>query len=314
MCRVIERGPEGANATSAWDVEAESAGVAEAVLAAARSIRYVAVSVGGVLVTKVAEGRENASAAESDYFEEVLVNPTMLGLAARRGQLGCGGLDYVVVRYGHFFQLVIPAADGHLSVCVEPDANPTELVPAICDAGRTLVTTMRQPPSAAPGSRLAPEPFIAGDRPSAGTRRLLRALYDVSDEVRYVALKTRGRLLLSSRVADPGSSADHSDRYEELLVNPTLLAMAAARGGIDCGGLRFLIVAYPAFFALVLPLPGDHATVSLPRSTDPVGLAPAFEAVLSSEGVRPGRKRLGKPLAEPVAPGQEPGRPAFSRS
>lgn len=260
------------------DVEA-AAGAAEAVLDLGRSIRYVAVKVGDVLITRIARGRENASEAESDLYEELLVNPTMLDLAARRGRLGCGGLDYIVVRYGHFAQLLVPAVRGHVSVCVEPDADPIELVPAIRDAGRAVGTAPPRQAPVAPSPGLAPEPYIAGDGRSTRNVRALRAIYGVSDEIRYVALNSRGRLLLSSRVADPGSAEDRSDRYEELLVNPTLLAIATARGGIDCGGLRFLVVAYPGFFALVVPLPGGHATVSLPRTVDPIALAPAIEAV-----------------------------------
>lgn len=261
-------------------LDADRRGVAEAILAVAPSIRYVAVAVGGQLVTTMAASRANASGAESDCFEELLVNPTILELAARRGALGCGGLDYVVIRYGNFFQLLLAAADGHVSVAVEPGANPIAIAPAICAAGRAIGTAMRQPP-AAPAAQLAPTPLLAGDAPSPEQRALLESLYGVTDDVRYVALRTPGRLLLSSRVDDPATSPDHSDRYEELLVNPTLIAIASARGAIDCGGLRFLVVGYPAFFALVLPMAGGHATVSLPRHADPVALAPAFEAVMA---------------------------------
>jgi hypothetical protein len=33
-------------------------------------------------------------------------------------------LDYVVVRYGNFFQFVVPIEGGHASVAFEPDADP----------------------------------------------------------------------------------------------------------------------------------------------------------------------------------------------
>jgi len=32
-------------------------------------------------------------------------------------------LDYVVVRYGSFFEFVQPLTNGHLSVGIEPDAD-----------------------------------------------------------------------------------------------------------------------------------------------------------------------------------------------
>lgn len=268
------------------DSQSTLAGVAEAVLAAAPSVRYVAVSVDGEQVTKAARGRANASGSESDWYEETLVNPTILGLAERRGAIGCGGLDFVLVRYGHFFQLLVPVAGGHVSVCIEPDAGPIQLVPAVFEAARGIGAAMRPWSSPGAAAALAAEPFIAGDAPAGEDRRLLAALYGVSDEVRYVALRSPGRLLLTSRVGDPASGDDRSDRYEELLVNPTLLAIAGARGAIDCGGLRYLVVGYPAFFALVLPMDAGHATISLPRSGDPAAVAPAFEAVLT--GVSPG--------------------------
>ena len=266
------------------DAQPTLAGVAEALQALSPLVRYVAVSVDGELVTRVAVERANASGAETDWYEEKLVNPTILGLAARRGAIGCGGLDYVLVRYGHFFQLLVTATGGHVSVCIEPDASPIGLVPAVFEAARPVGAAMQPWSAPSTGPSLAAEPFVAGDAPSSQDHRLVAALYGVSDKVRYVALRSPGRLLLTSRVGDPAAGDDRSDRYEELLVNPTLLAIARARGDIDCGGLRYLVVGYPAFFALVLPIDAGHATISLPRSADPVAIAPAFEAVLAGPG------------------------------
>ncbi|HEX6048536.1 MAG TPA: hypothetical protein VFZ21_04685 [Gemmatimonadaceae bacterium] len=33
-----------------------------------------------------------------------------------------------------------------------------------------------------------------------------------------------------------------ADRYEELIVNPTLITLTKQRGDIDCGGLEFLVI------------------------------------------------------------------------
>ena len=55
--------------------------------------------------------------------EELLVNPTLLTLARRRGELECGGVRHVIVGYGNFDQVVIPTGSGHVSVCVERDAD-----------------------------------------------------------------------------------------------------------------------------------------------------------------------------------------------
>ena len=49
----------------------------------------------------------------------------------KRGEIDCGGLDYLVVAYGNFFQLVLPIEGGHVSVAIERSQSPTELVDAI---------------------------------------------------------------------------------------------------------------------------------------------------------------------------------------
>lgn len=76
-------------------------------------------------------GLANASALESDRYEELLVNPTLLTLVGQRGRIDCGGLDFVVIRYGHFFQLVRPLPDGHLSLSIQPDGDPLAVAAAL---------------------------------------------------------------------------------------------------------------------------------------------------------------------------------------
>lgn len=76
---------------------------------------------------------DNASDEESDKYEELLVNPTILKLATQRGNIDCGGLDFVIIRYGHFFQLVIPLDNGHVSVAFEPDGNPLQYIDDILE-------------------------------------------------------------------------------------------------------------------------------------------------------------------------------------
>jgi len=86
-------------------------------------IRYVACGEGQRVETAQRDGIADASDASSDFFEELLVNPTLLTLARQRGELDCGGLLHVIVAYGNFNQVVFPAAWGHVSVCVERDAD-----------------------------------------------------------------------------------------------------------------------------------------------------------------------------------------------
>lgn len=261
--------------------------LAEAIVEMSGAIRHATVSIGTRLVMKAVGDVAEASAAESDRYAELFVNPTILDLTRRRGEEGCGGLDHVVVRYGSFVELLVPAVRGHLSVRVEPEANPLLLLDDVRGtAGRFGVRTDPRPVPPEPGPPLTPEPFVAGDGP-AWARRALASFYGVSDEVRYVALHADRWLLVSSRVADPTDATDRSDRYEELLVNPTLLTISGERGEIDRGGLRSIVVGYGSFFAFILPLVDGHTTISLPRTTDPIALAPAIERVRDRLGGGP---------------------------
>jgi hypothetical protein len=67
-----------------------------------------------------------ASSDDSDWYEETLVNPTLLTLTTQRGNIDCGGLRYVLVGYGNFTQLVLPTGGtGHLSIAFELGRQPT---------------------------------------------------------------------------------------------------------------------------------------------------------------------------------------------
>jgi hypothetical protein len=60
------------------------------------------------------------------------VNPALLLLARQRGGIDCGGLRYVIVRYGNFAQVVVPhPGAGHVSVAVQPDADPVVVAEAV---------------------------------------------------------------------------------------------------------------------------------------------------------------------------------------
>jgi hypothetical protein len=86
-------------------------------------VRYVAVAEGQEVVLRERAELAAASSGDSDRYEELLVNPALLVLTRRRGEIDCGGLEYVIVRYGNFFQIVAPHGAGHVSVAVEPDAD-----------------------------------------------------------------------------------------------------------------------------------------------------------------------------------------------
>jgi hypothetical protein len=38
-------------------------------------------------------------------------------------EIRCGGLDFLLVRYGNFFQFILPVSWGHVSVCIETEAD-----------------------------------------------------------------------------------------------------------------------------------------------------------------------------------------------
>jgi hypothetical protein len=99
----------------------------ERIFRLSESIRYVAVYKNGELESKSKSNTLGASGSESDRYEELIVNPTLLKLASQRGNIDCGGLEYVLVRYGNFFQYVTPTNWGHVSVCIEADADPIQV-------------------------------------------------------------------------------------------------------------------------------------------------------------------------------------------
>lgn len=94
-------------------------------------VRYVAVYRGGALESRERAGLSNASASESDKYEELIVNPALLTLVRQRGGIDCGGASWVLIRYGNFFQLVTPVEGGHVSVAFEPGEDPVLRVPAV---------------------------------------------------------------------------------------------------------------------------------------------------------------------------------------
>lgn len=88
------------------------------------AIRYVAVNQGHRIVEMAQSPKwPSRNPADTDRMEELLVNPVLLELATRRGELDLSGVRYVVIRYGVLDELVFPYGNGHLSVGVEPGAD-----------------------------------------------------------------------------------------------------------------------------------------------------------------------------------------------
>jgi hypothetical protein len=87
-------------------------------------VRYIAVYDDDDLFMKQRDDIKNVSSNESDKYEELLVNPTLVKLATQRGNIDCGGLEYIIIRYGNFFVLLTPCKSGHVNIGIEPDQNP----------------------------------------------------------------------------------------------------------------------------------------------------------------------------------------------
>lgn len=103
----------------------------EKIFAISKDIRYVAIYANDRLISSQREGIENTSSSESDKYEELIVNPTLLKLVTQRGNIDCGGAEYVIIRYGSFYEFVMPTKNGHISVGIELDSDLVEIVAAI---------------------------------------------------------------------------------------------------------------------------------------------------------------------------------------
>jgi len=100
---------------------------------------------------------------------------------------------------------------------------------------------------------------------------LREAIFALGRHIRYVAFGNGQDVTTAQRESVGGASAESSDFFEELLVNPALLTLARQRGELDCGGFRHLVVGYGNFNQVVLPLPDGrgHASVCVELEADP---------------------------------------------
>jgi hypothetical protein len=112
---------------------------------------------------------------------------------------------------------------------------------------------------------------------------MIDEIFAISDDVRYVAIYRDGQLEFKSRGNTQEASSSESDRYEELLVNPTLLKVASQRGNIDCGGLGYLLVRYGNFFQFVLPVSWGHVSVCIEKSADPITIGLKVISLIENE-------------------------------
>ena len=112
---------------------------------------------------------------------------------------------------------------------------------------------------------------------------MIDEIFSISDDVRYVAIYQDGQLEIKSKDSTQGASSSESDRYEELLLNPTLLKAASQRGNIDCGGLDYLLIRYGNFFQFVLPVSWGHVSVCIEKKADPIAIGLKVRSLLEDE-------------------------------
>ncbi len=90
-------------------------------------IRYVALYQKGNLSSKQKDRITDNSSSDSDRYEELLVNPVLLTAARQRGNIDCGGLRFIIIGYGNFYQLIKEVNNGHISICLNKSADLTHI-------------------------------------------------------------------------------------------------------------------------------------------------------------------------------------------
>jgi len=103
-------------------------------------------------------------------------------------------------------------------------------------------------------------------------RELISNLFQKYSQIRYIAIYTKDELISEQRENILNSSALESDKYEELLVNPTLLSLARQRGNIDCGGLIYLLVCYGNFYQFLKEIPNGHISICISQVEEVMGI------------------------------------------
>lgn len=106
--------------------------IAAALLPLNPLIRYVAVNQNGKII-EMTQRIPSHNPPATDHLEELAVNPAILDLVQRRGNLDLGGAPWVLIRYGLQFQLLLPYREGHVSVGLELEAEAVGLAARIAD-------------------------------------------------------------------------------------------------------------------------------------------------------------------------------------
>jgi len=91
-------------------------------------VRYAALCQSENVTLKQRVDLQNANSAETEHYEELLINPALLTMLSHRGNIDCGGLHYVLIRYGDFFQYIQNITEGHISVAFDSHDSRMQLI------------------------------------------------------------------------------------------------------------------------------------------------------------------------------------------
>jgi len=97
--------------------------VIDDILALSEHVRSVTVYLDGDLVSRARE----RTGAPGDRSEEFLVHPAITTLITQQGKRDGGGARYALLRYEHFYRLLVPIDGGHVSVTIAPAGQPVML-------------------------------------------------------------------------------------------------------------------------------------------------------------------------------------------
>ncbi len=96
------------------------------------AVRAAAIYPGsGEPVFRPRAGTDRRAAADGEYWEEAVINPTLLDLCRRCGAARHEGFDYLMVRYADGWLLMLPFGRGHVSVAFEATGDPIAAVGAV---------------------------------------------------------------------------------------------------------------------------------------------------------------------------------------
>ena len=98
---------------------------------------------------------------------------------------------------------------------------------------------------------------------------LIDALFDLTPDIRYVAVYDDGDLSRRQRPGIGQGSAAESDRYEEFLVSPTIRNLTTQRGDINREGVRYVVARYGILYQLGVPQPACTSPLHSRHGPDP---------------------------------------------